>query len=210
MGLHYLLPVYWRPIKRKQEEVPSTFPDLLRNEKTTLRKLYFQFLSHWMVYNRGDSFPFDFERNGIPFGSKSKGKLSPRSYPIQCERNWKYSFLSVQRSEVQLSERLASLGIMGRPIEGPPETLLEHHNTIWYWRVLRSALNRAPRMESDRRWEFSESNYIGVVPITQISRNYKVPILSSSISNVKKRYMRVSKAVKTIENELFLMIKILD
>ena len=48
-----------------------------------------------MGYDRGDSFPFDFEPNGTPFGSKSKGKLSPRSYPIHCERKWKYSFLSV-------------------------------------------------------------------------------------------------------------------
>ena len=48
-----------------------------------------------MVYDLGDSFPFDFEPNGIPFGSKSKGKLTPRSYPIHCERQWKYSFLSV-------------------------------------------------------------------------------------------------------------------
>ena len=48
-----------------------------------------------MGYDRGDSFPFDFEPNGIPFGSKSKGKLLPRSYAIQCERKWKYSFLSV-------------------------------------------------------------------------------------------------------------------
>ena len=48
-----------------------------------------------MGYGRGDSFPFDFEPNGTPFGSKSKGKLSPRSYPIQCEINWKCSFLSV-------------------------------------------------------------------------------------------------------------------
>ena len=47
-----------------------------------------------MGYDRGDSFPFDFEPNGIPFGSKSKGKLSPRSYPIQYERKWKYNFLS--------------------------------------------------------------------------------------------------------------------
>ena len=50
-----------------------------------------------MGYYRGDSFPFDFEPNGIPFGSKSKGKLSPRSYPIQFERKWKYSYLSVKR-----------------------------------------------------------------------------------------------------------------
>ena len=48
-----------------------------------------------MGYDRGDSFTFDFISNGIPFGSKSKGKLSPRSYPIQCERKWKYNFLSV-------------------------------------------------------------------------------------------------------------------
>ena len=29
------------------------------------------------------------EPNGIPFSSKSKGKLSPRSYPVQFEREWK-------------------------------------------------------------------------------------------------------------------------
>ena len=33
----------------------------------TLRKLYFHFLSNWMGYDRGDSFPFNFESNGIPF-----------------------------------------------------------------------------------------------------------------------------------------------
>ena len=48
-----------------------------------------------MGYDHGDSFPFDFERNGILFGSISKGKLSPRSYPIQCESNREYSFFSV-------------------------------------------------------------------------------------------------------------------
>ena len=47
-----------------------------------------------MEYDRVERFPFDFEPNGIPFGSKSEGKLSPRSYPIQCEKNWKYSFLN--------------------------------------------------------------------------------------------------------------------
>ena len=35
-------------------------------------------------------------QNGIAFGSKSKGKLSPWSYAIQCERKWKHSFLSVE------------------------------------------------------------------------------------------------------------------
>ena len=51
-----------------------------------------------MGYNRGNSFPFDFEPNGISFGLKSKGKRSPRSDPIHCERKWKYSFLSVGAS----------------------------------------------------------------------------------------------------------------
>ena len=63
----------------------------------TLRKLYFHCLTHWMGYNRGDSFPFDFEPNGNIFGSKSKGKLSPQSYPIQCEGKWKYNFFQCTR-----------------------------------------------------------------------------------------------------------------
>ena len=50
-----------------------------------------------MGYDHGDRFPFDIEPNGIPFRSKSKVKLSPRSYRIQCERKWKYSFFSVAK-----------------------------------------------------------------------------------------------------------------
>ena len=65
------------------------------SECGTLRKLHFHFLSHRMGYDRGDGFAFDFEPNGYSFGSKSIEKLSPRSYPIQSERNWKYSYLSV-------------------------------------------------------------------------------------------------------------------
>ena len=38
-----------------------------------------------MGYDRGDSFPFDYKPNGILFGSKSNGKLSPRSNPFQFE-----------------------------------------------------------------------------------------------------------------------------
>ena len=49
-----------------------------------------------MGHDRGDSFPFDFEPSGVSFGSKSKGKLTPQPYPIQFERKWKYSFLSVE------------------------------------------------------------------------------------------------------------------
>ena len=64
-----------------------------------------------MGYDRGESFPFDFESNRIPFGSKSKGKLSPRSYPIQCERKWKYSFLSAesQQNQDQSQQKKVSL-----------------------------------------------------------------------------------------------------
>jgi len=47
-----------------------------------------------MRYDRGDCFPLDFQPNVITFGSKSEGKLSPRSYPIQCE--WKHSFFSAR------------------------------------------------------------------------------------------------------------------
>ena len=83
-----------------------TFNEKKRKKKTRVacaqRKLYFHFLSHWMGYDRGDSFRLDFEPNGIPFGSKSKGNLSPRSYPIQCERKWDYSFLSVWVKSVLL------------------------------------------------------------------------------------------------------------
>ena len=44
---------------------------------------------------------FIFEPNGNPFGSKSKRKLSLRSYPIHCERKWKYNFLSVIYNSVE-------------------------------------------------------------------------------------------------------------
>ena len=35
------------------------------------RKLYLHFFSNLMGHDRGDSCPFDFEPNGIPFGSHS-------------------------------------------------------------------------------------------------------------------------------------------
>jgi len=73
----------------------------LSQSQDRLRKLYF--LSNWMGYDRGDSFPFDFEPNGISFDLKSNGKLSPQSYPIQFERKWKYSFLSLYYEPIFLS-----------------------------------------------------------------------------------------------------------
>ena len=65
-----------------------------------------------MGYDRGDSFPFDFEPNRIPFGSKSKGKLSPWLYPIQCEMNLKYRFLSVVGTS-QYLEVVAATDLVG-------------------------------------------------------------------------------------------------
>ena len=47
-----------------------------------------------MRYDRGDSFAFDFEPNGISFGSKSKGKLSNRdhiSFNVKGNGNTVYS-----------------------------------------------------------------------------------------------------------------------
>ena len=56
-----------------------------------------------MGYDRGGSFPLDFEPNGFPFGSKSKKKLSLQPYTtfqkyrniVFSENTEKYSFLSV-------------------------------------------------------------------------------------------------------------------
>ena len=61
----------------------------------TLRKPYSHFLSNWMGYDRGNSFHFEFQPNGIQFGSKSKIKLSPRSYSNHCESIQKFVFLNV-------------------------------------------------------------------------------------------------------------------
>ena len=53
----------------------------------TFAKIDFHLLSKLNgIYDRGDSLPFTVESNGIPFGRRSKGKLSPRSYSV---RFWK-------------------------------------------------------------------------------------------------------------------------
>ena len=61
-------------------------------------------VQNMMEYDRDDSFTFNFEQNGISFGSKSIGKLSSRSYSIQFERKWKSNFLSGKLSGGKLSE----------------------------------------------------------------------------------------------------------
>ena len=53
-----------------------------------LRKLNFHFLSHWMGYDRGDSFPFNFEPNGIPFGTENrKENCHPNYIPFKVKGN---------------------------------------------------------------------------------------------------------------------------
>ena len=44
-----------------------------------------------MGYDRGGSFPFDFEPNGISLGSKSEEKLSPRSFNMKGNGNIVFS-----------------------------------------------------------------------------------------------------------------------
>ena len=58
-----------------------------------------------MGYDRGDINSFDFESNRILFSSKLKGILSPRSYPIQFERKWESSFLSVEWDRLNVPRR---------------------------------------------------------------------------------------------------------
>ena len=52
-----------------------------------------------MEYDRGDSFPSNFA-NGIQFGSKSNGKLSPRSYSTPYEKRWESIFPCVGWEEL--------------------------------------------------------------------------------------------------------------
>ena len=64
-------------------------------EHTEKTSIPFSFILNG-IWSWFDSFLFQFsEANGILFGSKSKRKLSPRPYPIQCERKWNNSFISV-------------------------------------------------------------------------------------------------------------------
>ena len=51
-----------------------------------LRKLAFHFISNRMRSDRGDSFPFDFKPNGIPFGSEN---LKENCHHDHIPFNWK-------------------------------------------------------------------------------------------------------------------------
>ena len=83
-----------------------------------------------MGYDRDDSFPFDFEPNGIPFGSKSKENCHHDHIPFNVKGNVNIVFLSVKRQPDRktVTDRLIAVretGVSwhhGGPIEGPPET----------------------------------------------------------------------------------------
>ena len=61
--------------------------DGMPSSQFTLRKLVFYFLSNiWMGYDRGDSFPFDFEPNAIPFSSENRKE--------NCH-NWSWRFFCI-------------------------------------------------------------------------------------------------------------------
>ena len=53
----------------------------------TVRKLVFHFLSNGMGYGDGDSFPFDFEPNGFPFGSNLKEICHHDHIPFNLKGN---------------------------------------------------------------------------------------------------------------------------
>ena len=70
-----------------------------------------------MGYDRGDSFPFDFEPNGIPFGSENRKENCNHDHiPFNLKGKGNIVFseqtrsgvVLLQRSGVQLAEGLAS------------------------------------------------------------------------------------------------------
>ena len=127
-----------KPICRIWKCVDPSYPSKWNISRPSnmgaLRKLDFHFLSNWMGYDRCDGFPFDFKTNEFPFGSKSKGKLSPRSYPIQLERKWQSRFLSVGGSSdwktsaircISVRETILSVSRHNEtPIERPLEPII--------------------------------------------------------------------------------------
>ena len=50
----------WAPMMPRDASLSDSCMSIVVVFGSTLRKLYFRFLSHWMGCDRGDSFPFDF------------------------------------------------------------------------------------------------------------------------------------------------------
>ena len=80
----------------------------------TLEKVYLGFLSNWKEYDCGDGFPFEYELNRFPFGSKSKGNsLFPlhsfqfaRHHNFQMKKAMNKNFFS--RENIILVQRIFS------------------------------------------------------------------------------------------------------
>ena len=81
---------------KNQSTVTGTFPRFLDSSAYgnlatgcdfTKKNEDFFILSNLMEYDRRASLHFNFETNRNSFGSKSNGKLLPRSYSIQLEIN---------------------------------------------------------------------------------------------------------------------------
>ena len=66
-----------------------------------------------MGYDRGDSFPFDFGPNGIPFGLKSKGKTSENFRTcIDKSNEWVYCSWIYHRNNISDEQRYKSMQII--------------------------------------------------------------------------------------------------
>ena len=78
------------------------------------------------------SFRFWTKWNSIWFRN-SKINLSPRSYPIQCERKWKYSLLSARDSQLGSSGRLTRLCL--RIVVRTSATFYRQSNTFSLFKI---------------------------------------------------------------------------
>ena len=76
-----------------------------------------------MGYDRGDSFPYDFEPNRYPFGSKSKGKCHHDHIPFNMKRNGNIVFSVHQPEAKNLAPAAWETCVSwhnGDPTNGPP------------------------------------------------------------------------------------------
>ena len=62
-----------------------------------------------MGYDGGDSFPFDFEPNGFPFGSKLKGKCRHDHIPFNLKGNGILVFSVWAEEKLQTGRHLIML-----------------------------------------------------------------------------------------------------
>ena len=78
-----------------------------------------------MGYDRGDRFPFDFEPNGNPFGSPSKGKCHHDHIPLNLKGNGILVF------SVQVEREDGVSRHHGVKIEGPSQLLQKINATLY-------------------------------------------------------------------------------